>query len=766
MTVNLSYFAGAGWQFFDNNGVPLSGGKIYTYAAGTTTPLATYTTPAGNIANSNPIILNSAGRCDNEIWLTSGNSYKFELQTANSTLIANYDNIPSVNDFSSFANSSNPALGDALVGFRQSNSSGNLAGSVGSTVHVKFQQYVSIKDFGAVGDGSTDDTAAIQAAITACAGGALYVPPCSTYYKVTSQITGVNNITIIGSGLAGTIRNTTSGTVSDFNILQFTDCTGFVIQNLALRGANKAITSPAQDGSEGTGIAVLNCSNFMLLNNNIQYTTNSGIFIGAQAAKTSQNGQIIGNYLNNNGTASTAGANYLTSASIDILMQQQNSGVITKILIEANICVSTNIVGVGSTYYPDYSGSIYDITITGNEIANKAKHGVMFYGGALDSQASFSSIISNNNIRDCGWIGIYLLNATQDMVVTGNKITNVCTNVPNISLMYAGIGGYSSQSYYSDSLGRGAGLVIANNSIYGFNGWSGIRLTGYNHVVIEGNHIKGDGTAANTAIDPAYTYANNPISLQACTLTKVTGNSVRCTSPGESGSGAIYVGYVGGTVYSYFGNVVANNTVFNANNGIYLEYQTALNCSDNNVYLPTSNAILAANLSSSNIDGNIITRNAVANVPDIRLTPGTSVSVINNKLMGTHATGSGINVEAGSSDCTVASNDLSGLTALSNSAKFTDNGTKTQKFGNKFGLDPLIDTFTMGAATSTTVNNSNAASPTRIILWPNNAAAATLVSGANSPYISAVVSGTSFTVSTAGGGSAAGTEIFAYQMVL
>lgn len=625
---------------------------------------------------------------------------------------------------------------------------------------------ISIRDYGAVGDGTTDDTAAIQAAMTAAAGGALYIPPTPTYYKVTSAINGVSNIAIFGSGTAGTIRNTSGGTSTDFNIFQFTDCSNIQIQNIGLYGANKAMTSPAQDGSEGTGIALLNCSNFILLNNNIQYTTNCGIFIGAQASKTSQNGQIIGNYLNNNGAASTAGANYLTSASIDILMLQQNSGVVTKILVEANICISPNIVGVGTTYYPDYSGSIYDITVTGNEIANKAKHGVMFYGGALDPQAAYSSIISNNNIRDCGWIGIYLNGALQDMVVTGNKITNVCTNVPNISLMYAGIGGYSSQSYYGDSLGRGAGLVIANNSIYGFNGWSGIRLTGYNHVVIEGNHIKGDGTAANTAINPAYTYANNSISLQACTLTKVTGNSVHCTSPSESGSGAIYVGYVGGTVFSYFGNVVANNTVFNANNGIYLEYQTALNCSDNNVYLPTSTAILAANVSSSNIDGNIITRNDVANVPDIRLTPGTSVSVINNKLMGTHATGTGINVEAACSDCTVASNDLSGLTALSNSSKFTDNGTRTQKFNNKLGLDPLIDTFTMGAAATTTVNNSNSASPTRIILWPNNAAAATLVSGANSPYISAVVAGTSFTVSTAGGGSAAGTEIFAYQMVL
>ena len=49
MSVNLSPVGGVAAQFFGNNGAPLSGGKLYTYDAGTTTPQVTYTTSAGNI---------------------------------------------------------------------------------------------------------------------------------------------------------------------------------------------------------------------------------------------------------------------------------------------------------------------------------------------------------------------------------------------------------------------------------------------------------------------------------------------------------------------------------------------------------------------------------------------------------------------------------------------------------------------------------------------------------------------------------------------
>jgi len=94
MAVFLSPVGGVAAQFFDNYGAVLTGGKIYTYSAGTTTPAATYTTIEGNVAHTNPIILDSAGRVPSgEIWLTSTTQYKFVLQTSLDVLIATYDNI-------------------------------------------------------------------------------------------------------------------------------------------------------------------------------------------------------------------------------------------------------------------------------------------------------------------------------------------------------------------------------------------------------------------------------------------------------------------------------------------------------------------------------------------------------------------------------------------------------------------------------------------------------------------------------------------------
>jgi len=96
--VSLSPVAGAGWQFFDNNGNPLSGGKLFTDAAGTTTNQATYTSLSGNTAHTNPIVLDAAGRVPggSEVWLIIGSSYKFIAKTSTDVQLWSADNITGI----------------------------------------------------------------------------------------------------------------------------------------------------------------------------------------------------------------------------------------------------------------------------------------------------------------------------------------------------------------------------------------------------------------------------------------------------------------------------------------------------------------------------------------------------------------------------------------------------------------------------------------------------------------------------------------------
>jgi hypothetical protein len=99
-------------QFFDNNGNPLVGGKLYSYAAGTVTPLATYTDAGGGTPNANPVILNSRGEAS--VWLGTA-SYKFKLTTSTDVDIWTVDNIAAISSTVSVFGTGVAATDDAAI---------------------------------------------------------------------------------------------------------------------------------------------------------------------------------------------------------------------------------------------------------------------------------------------------------------------------------------------------------------------------------------------------------------------------------------------------------------------------------------------------------------------------------------------------------------------------------------------------------------------------------------------------------------------------
>jgi hypothetical protein len=80
-------------QFFTAAGIPLVGGKLYTYASGTTVPLATYTDDTGVFANTNPVILDSRGEAN--VWL-GPSRYTFVLEDADNNLIWTVDGVGTI----------------------------------------------------------------------------------------------------------------------------------------------------------------------------------------------------------------------------------------------------------------------------------------------------------------------------------------------------------------------------------------------------------------------------------------------------------------------------------------------------------------------------------------------------------------------------------------------------------------------------------------------------------------------------------------------
>lgn len=516
MSVNISPVGGVGAQFFDNNGNPLSGGLLYTYIAGTTTPQTTYTTSSGLIAWSNPIVLNSSGRVSGsgEIWLTLGALYKFVLKDSSGSLIATYDDVAGINSVDAFqVTYTNP-----------------LSGSVQTTVGAKLAQTVSVKDFGAVGDGVTDDTTAIQAALDSGAS-AIYAPS-GTY--LISSVQPQNNQMIYGDG-AGTIFKQKAGAnfVRPFLISSKSFIT---LDNFTIDGNGNAQAAGEQNHGvfivdstdinvynlivhdcQGDGIGVYSDNNSILarrirIENNTCYNfgrcgivisgtgafhvviTNNITRVGTRVTTSTSGGNSIHLELdstppvdpgwitvsNNTTDDAITSSGVFSNLVIDgntIRNAYNGSGFGVITIINARSCVISNntvsdllgVTGNNGIYYQDAIGAAaQNIVISGNSIGGVSGDGVTMLSTAAGFDSPF--VIDGNTIISCG-SGIRVLSDMHTVTMTSNSMRQITD--------------------YCIKIGGTNGVLVANNNGYNF-GSSGIVIENQGASVSNGSYIIGN----------------------------------------------------------------------------------------------------------------------------------------------------------------------------------------------------------------------------------------------------------------------------------
>lgn len=328
-------------QFLDDNGNPLSGGKLYSYEAGTTTPKATFTTAAGSVENANPIILDSAGRAT----LFIEGSYRFDLFDSNDVLIDSTDNVTAFTTtgaeedsfFESFSGD-----GETLV-FTLSEAQGTdekillVATAFEYSVNGDFSTDSDwTKGTGwSIGSGVATATGAISTDLEQDAGRSLVD---GKLYKLTYTITrSAGSITPEIGGTAGTARSS-DGTYTENIIAGSTQKITFTTSGFTGTVDNVTVT-------EVDGISPISTSEFTI--NGTSLT-----FIDPPA--TGSNNVLVWNYSRLAGAASSSAAAAATSAANAATSAATASAVETRLTGIAS--TSSVAIGTGTKSFTVASG--------------------------------------------------------------------------------------------------------------------------------------------------------------------------------------------------------------------------------------------------------------------------------------------------------------------------------------------------------------------------------------------------------------------------
>lgn len=495
---------------------------------------------------------------------------------------------------------------------------------------------VNVETFGAVGDGITDDTTAIQAALdfaNASGGGLVQFTPGKTYavstFLVVYDFTTIYayGATIKAIGNSGLLRNfTASETFAAHDGHSHIQILGGIWDGNAFNGSTGSVTS------------MTNIMNFVHCQDiTVRDATLTNVSSGHALEFNSTNGakalncRFLG-YEDNSGDSSRQ---FSEAIQIDIAVSGSSSIGTFDNTPSANILVDGCYVGEsprcgkfgrGFGSHTLASGQYYyGIQIVNNRVEGTLQEGIRGYGWRR-------AVIANN-------------------VISGTGFSAIAVTHPNPASA-----GYSPNS---------RNISITGNTIERPATDSGVRVLGYSgatidQVVISGNSILGN--AADSA---------NGIQVEYCSRPVVTANSVA-----SMGSTGIYNNQCDG------GSISGNTVRSSASNGININGSTGTTVSGNSVDTTTTNHCIFAGSSNDFL----ITGNRTTNANGAGIRMGASAldgCVTNNRIIkGTSA--NGITSDASATGATCANNDLTGngwvlatALSLSGGATYTFSGGTT-----------------------------------------------------------------------------------------
>lgn len=677
------------------NGAPLSGGKVYTYLAGTSTPAPTYVDSITGTQQANPIVLNSLGLPNSPIWMQGGVAVKFVIQDSTGVTLRTIDNVTGVNDSTpptipewittnltptyisassfSFSGDQTPTFqvgrrlktsnsGGTVYGYITSSvysagittiviacDSGSLdaglisvsygflsgthvsvpqipyfpagTGAVQTTVQAKLRESVSVKDFGAVGDGVTDDTAAIQTALNT--GKSVYFPQGS--YLITSGLTITANYqTLYGDGPLSKIICNTGSTDNGVNMITALGKTGCVVERLFLQNSGYGKTIPASGVFTGMGVGILfiNCHACKAVDNYVYKCGSAGQGVTGIYFSSSTECLAEGNHVFECLNGINSDSWYYT---VDSTTRSRNNCIVGNVIYNCQ----------GSPIVVDINESLANEvgdTVTGN-VCYQNKYGI----GISGSKITVSSNVINMNNYSFGGVGFDAIFATGKLITISN---NVILNAYKAGIMFqANVAGYpvggldmrdsiisNNVIAWDSGIAAGGtdshGIRIVNNS--SANSVEGIVISGNKVVLARRCGIFLDGASA-TVNDVA-----------------ITGNQVE--NAGEEGI------YATG-VYTHTLTISNNSVKTSALDGIRVVNAPRALISNNRVFNNGHHGISMSSSIRSIVSGNIVADNgtSAANTYDaIYCTAVCSASSIYGNQVGNVTTSNsryGVNID-------------------------------------------------------------------------------------------------------------------------